>query len=714
MKQMEKLFGDGGLLSRRLPGFGSRPQQVAVAGEIAAAMARPGGVALIEAGTGVGKTLAYLLPAHRRAAPDRKVIVSTHSLALQAQLIDKDIPFVQSLSTKPLNAVVLKGRGNYLCLQDYNVAKMELWSVGDSQFQEIGAWSKKTKTGDVAELPFSYSGWVDIRANTDTCKGRECRHYEECFYFNAREAAEDASIIIVNHALFFSDLALRQMGEEATLLPEYSFVVFDEAHHLEAAAAGAFGIACTSSRVPSIVDKIRRLARSIDISRERLKLIEAANEAIFAPLAAIEKTEFTLDDSLPGYDMRSARFHVAEVGSLLDSMATEMLKVDPDGNPFVKDRIDGLRRLCARTKEELSLIFNGDDENFLRWGSVNRNGRRGVGATVNWTPINVAPILEKALWLSKSAPGAALISATLATDGGFTFLRQRLGIAPRSVLGNDAPENERYPDLSEGDSAPSRFGRGGEKRAGVGSHSGAESGIKELVAGSPFDYPNQALLYVPQGMPPPGDDPFYLHAVVEDILRLIDAAGGGAFLLFTSHRALNLTYEKLAMSELPYPLFRQGDMPNARLVDAFRAEANGILLGSQSFWEGVDIPGHSLRLVVIDKLPFTTPDNPMHKARVEKITQAGGDWFNDYALPQAQIKLKQGFGRLIRTSTDRGVVALMDSRLRTKYYGRRILATLPPARLTGDIEDVMAFFRRRAPARDHGPQASQGGGLGSS
>ncbi|MGO8670912.1 MAG: ATP-dependent DNA helicase [Capsulimonadaceae bacterium] len=725
-------FAEDGVLSQKLPGFHPRPQQQAAAMAIADTMAAPGALALIEASTGVGKTLAYLIPALKMATPKRKVVISTHSLALQAQLIERDIPFVQGLAGSGLRAAVLKGRGNYLCRQDFEAARTELWSVGDPQFQKIREWSTTSPTGDVAELPFSYPGWIDIRANSDTCKGKECRYFDTCFYYNARKQAQDASIIIVNHALFFSDLAMRHLEEEATILPDYAFVVFDEAHHLEAAAAGAFGIACSSSRISSLTEKLRRLGRQVDLNRDRLKAMDATNDALFGPLGALGRSEFTLDAALSGFDVGAARSLVAELGAHLQGAATDLLKVDHGGNPTVKDRIDGLRRICARTREELTLIFTGEDPNFLRWGSVNRQTRRGTTVTVNWTPISVAPILARALWHPPRPAGAALISATLATDGNFEFLRQRLGIGlelPDEFPDEDEDSgDETYfdddpPPWDDADpstwmdarnegvkaSSPSRRGRGGEERAEVEFNPGRENlpecpdetgnvfdpnaDISELVVGSPFDYAGQALLYMPARIPAPGDDPGYAYALVSEILGLLAAARGGAFLLFTSYRILNLAAEKLVEAELPFPILRQGEMPNARLVEAFRAKPDAVLLGTQSFWEGVDIPGESLRLVVIDKLPFTTPENPLHQARVKQITAAGGDWFGDYALPQAQLKLKQGFGRLIRTATDRGVVALMDARVRTKSYGRRILASLPPARVTTSLDEVRAFYQ---------------------
>ncbi len=653
-----KYFGRGGTLSRALPGFTARPEQLSVAEAVDSAMSR-NGIALVEAGTGVGKTLAYLVPALRRASPGHRIVISTHTLALQGQLAEKDVPFVQTLGEHPLEAAVVKGRGNYLCLQDYDAARADLWTVGDPQFARIGQWSQVTATGDVAELDFTYPGWGDIRVNADTCKGAECRFYDQCFYYAMRRAANEASLLLVNHALFFSDLVLRRSPTpEARLLPDYDFVVFDEAHHLEAAAAGAFGVAFSSARLPALLDKVRRAARRLDIDPERLKAIGAAADTLFAPFTRAGRPEFFVGDVLPGAaDMDGARAQVAGIGTLLDGLALELVKQDTGGQPALKDRIDGLRRQCVRAKEELSLLFGADHPNFVRWGSLGRASSRGPHVTLNWTPISVAPLLAEALWKEPRAVGAALISATLSTDGGFAYLRERLGLPAEASTPAASP-----------------------------------SPITETVVGSPFDYARHCLLYVPAGLPPPADTPSYAAQAAEEMIGLIEAAGGGAFVLFTSHRALNAAYDLLTQSDLPYPLLRQGEMPNARLVQTFKAEQNAVLLGTQSFWEGVDVPGAGLRLVIIDRIPFAVPDSPLHKARVDSITEAGGDWFDEFALPQAQLKLKQGFGRLIRSSSDRGVVALLDTRLLRKAYGARFLRFLPPARRTSEMSDVRDFF----------------------
>jgi ATP-dependent DNA helicase DinG len=399
------------------------------------------------------------------------------------------------------------------------------------------------------------------------------------------------------------------------------------------------------------MDKIRRVARQLDMDTDRLKAIEAQAQAVFEPFLRSARPEFFVSDLLRGEaDLQAARAQTQAVGALLDAVATEMLKQDTGGQPALKDRVDGLRRQCVRAREELTLAFGGDDANFVRWGSLARSARRGPQATIHWTPISVAPILDAALWREPRTVGAALVSATLSTDGGFGYVRARLGLPA------------------------------------------ADPRVTETVVGSPFNYARNCLLYVPRHLPPPSDTPGYAYDAANEMLALLEAARGGAFLLFTSHRALDAAYEHLTQSDLPYPLLRQGEMPNGRLVQAFKDEKDAVLLGTQSFWEGVDVPGADLRLVIIDRIPFAAPDSPLHRARVDEITQAGGDWFHDFALPQAQLRLKQGFGRLIRTAEDRGVVAILDTRLVRKSYGERFLRFLPPARRTFDLGEVQAFF----------------------
>ena len=360
-----------------------------------------------------------------------------------------------------------------------------------------------------------------------------------------------------------------------------------------------------------------------------------------------------MEEALGGREgLQGARTQVAGLGTLLDGLATDLLKQDTGGQPALKDRIDGLRRQCVRAKEELGLLFLHDHDNFVRWGSHAANrSRRGPATTLNWTPISVAPLLAESFWKAPRNVGAALVSATLSTGGGFNYVRERLGV----------PEDDPK--------------------------------IAETVPRVALRLRDQLSVFIsPPTCHRPSDEPGYMSQVTDEIIALVDAAGGGAFILFTSYRALNIAYEHLTQSDLPYPLLRQGEMPNARLVQAFKTEKNAVLLGTQSFWEGVDVPGMGLRLVIIDRIPFAVPDSPLHKARVDSITQAGGDWFRDFAMPQAQLRLKQGFGRLIRTQSDRGVVAVLDTRLIRKSYGSDFLRFLPPARRASEIEAVREFF----------------------
>lgn len=679
IKKFADYFAADGALAHTLPNYLPRPQQIRAAEAVEQALSGPARVSLIEAGTGVGKTMAYLIPALLHARQDRKVVISTHTLALQSQLWERDIPTAQKLGKRPVKAALLKGRGNYLCLNELAAARGELWTAGDPGFAKIAEWSRETESGDMAELPFAYTNWADIRANVDTCKGQECRWYEECFYYRARRLAEEASLVLVNHALFFADLAVRQTEPEARLLPDYDFVVFDEAHHLENAAAGAFGIAFSSGRLQALLARVRRGTRGLDIDESRLAVLEKEAESLFHPFVHAGRPEFVVEELL-GDSLDTARGQVAMIGALLDSLVTEIKHADIGHNQTVKDRVEGLIRQCVRAKEELTVLFNGTDENYLRWGSASASRGRGMQATLCWTPISVAPILSEALWKGQDT-GAALVSATLSTGGRFEFVKQRLGIAApidsdpavaEGMLKAQAPED----GVCVAELAPLKVA----------------PGVSELIVDSPFDYAANCLLYVARHLPSPTQSAGYGPRAIDEIIELVHASGGGAFLLFTSHRMLQEAHAALEAARIPFPLLRQGDMPGGRLISAFRQEKNAVLFGTQSFWEGVDVPGDTLRLVVIDRLPFAVPDSPLHKARVDAITRAGGDWFGQYALPAAQLRLKQGFGRLIRTSADRGVVAILDSRLATKSYGWQFLRHLPPAKRTFDLEAVRRFY----------------------
>ncbi len=660
-KPLEKFFHVHGPLGNALSGYMPRQQQVEAAAAVNQAFERPGTVAIVEAGTGVGKTLAYLVPTLLNASKEKKVVISTHTLALQAQLWEKDIPLALSLQTKKQRAALLKGRGNYLCIQDMNSARTDLWTAGDPAFAEILEWSGETETGDLAELPFNFPEWSEISANPDTCRGAECRYFEDCFYYKAKRQAEDAAVVLVNHALYFSDLALRHTDADAGLLPEHSFVVFDEAHHLENAASRAFGISITSSRVGALIKRLKRLGTRLELDDDRLRTLERETGELFEAFCDSGRSEFEVTEVMP--DLTWAQSKTSVIASVLENLSTALGKIDTTEDRQLRERIEGLVRQTTRLSDELSALFNHVDRNYVRWGTFMLLRDRSPFVTLNWTPISVSSQLNDALWVTKEI-SAALISATLSTNDGFVFLKERLGLTGVS---------------------------GDEETAGLRSKT-AETDCIELIADSPFDYAKNCRLYIPDGLRDPNDSMDYTTQIVSEIQDLVYASNGGAFLLFTSHRMLQQVYSLILEARMPYPLFRQGEMPASRLLTEFRNSSNGVLFGTQSFWEGVDVPGDSLRLVVVDKLPFGSPDSPMHKARVNAITRAGGDWFNDLVLPQAQLKLKQGFGRLIRNSTDRGVVAILDNRLISKSYGRKFLMYLPRAGRVSDIEAVRRFY----------------------
>jgi ATP-dependent DNA helicase DinG len=631
-----------------MPGYQIREEQRQAIGAITAAFAQKNGIAIIEAGTGVGKTLAYLIPSLLHARSDRKVMISTHTLALQAQLWERDIPLVQSLMLRDVKAAIMKGRGNYLCLQDLSVAAGDILNIDDPLFTKLRQWAKSTETGDVADLPFNYPNWSDVRVDVDTCKGRECRFYDDCFYYKARRAASEASVVLVNHALLLSDIALRHADPDASCLPDASFIVLDEAHHIEDCASGAFGVSLSSSRLPHLIGKIKRISAMAEISDDLLKSLDAESKMLFDPFFSSPKQEFFIEECI-GANMTELKELAAHLSFNLAEASSKIGKIDASGDQTLKDRVDGLTKQIGRAREELTLMFFGIQDNYFRWGSVSSPENKASFAVLNYTPVSVAPFLAETLFAVDRQYGVAMLSATLATNGNFSYIRGRLGIS----------ENEQ---------------------------------TAELVAASPFPYDKHCLLYVPRSFPPPSDSPDYLDLVAREMMELVSISGGGAFLLFTSHRMLRQVHDIFSRAGLPYPILRQGDLPTGRLAQEFREKENSILFGAQSFWEGVDMPGDALRLVVIDRLPFAMPDSPINRARVDAIKQAGGDWFRDNALPEAQLRLKQGFGRLIRSSTDKGVVAILDSRIVTKNYGYQFIRSLPPVKRTFKRDDVAKFY----------------------
>lgn len=647
LDETHEILGREGLFARRFPGYEYRPQQLEMADAVARALIHLDGVkhCLVEAGTGVGKTVAYLVPAVLWAkSAGKQVVVSTHTINLQGQLVGKDIPAVQEVMAEhPFKAVLMKGRANYLCRVELDYALQNILSTTDSGFDKLREWARTTETGDVSELDFQFSRWSEVCSNQDTCRHQECPRFQSCFYYRMRREAASAHIIAVNHALFFSDLAIKLEDPKSGVLPKYDAVIFDEAHHLEDAASKTFGVEMTNVRVNWLLNRVTRL-RGAQVPAGQIQAIKTANDTIFSACAEYPKQEFFLDELLTGSRADQVANSAGEMIALLDNLNREMSALEADADPETRERIQGYRRVCGHIREDLDLLFFRQPQNYFKWCDK-PTGSRLVKCCLHMTPIDVSRILGDALW--KRVDTAVLTSATLSNSGGFDYIKSRLGL---------------------------------------------DAGVEELLD-SPFHFESQALLYVPEDLDFPSESEGYAGAVASRIARILELSGGRAFVLFTSYRMLNAVHDRLR-GVLPFKLLKQGEMANERLLAEFRKDGQACLFGVHSFWEGVDVKGEALSCVIIDKLPFAVPDNPVHKARVDALTEAGEDWFVAYAMPQAQIRLKQGFGRLIRTKADRGVVAILDSRLLKKRYGAEFLRHLPPCRRTTRLEDVEEFFAR--------------------
>lgn len=649
---LEEFFGPDGPLAEALPNYELRAEQLEVSQAIDNAIKR-GKACLAEAGTGVGKTMAYLVPAIRAAMKGKRTIISTHTISLQTQLVNKDIPLIIGLIPGAAEAIkyqVMKGRGNYLCKLALEQSREDIFLSADPLFKKVQKWDRDPDcTGDVADLPFAFSAWSELTSLPEMCPAQQCKLYEACHLYTVRRKAVDSKIIIVNHALFMADLALRLDDPNAGVLPEYECVIFDEAHHLEEVATRTFGIEFGSRRISNLIDRIKRI-KDVEIEPERLSALDQLNTQLFTPFQQAGKSEFTVEEAIRPEARSAAEETVGLTCNAMSELQNKLIEAAKQ-NADIKERLDGLSRMLGKAREELHELFFLDQSEAIRWGEV-ETARRNNGVesrvSLHLTPISVASVLGPALWSqTETATGTVvLLSATLSNSGGFSYVRQRLGVPEECI---------------------------------------------ECIVGSPFDYKSQALLYVPAHLPAPAPGPQYADLLASEISKVVKLTNGRAFLLFTSRMMMNAVYERL-IGAVPFPLYRQGDMPPGRLVEEFKNSGNGCLLGLQTFWEGVDVQGEALTCVIIDKLPFAVPDSPVTRARTKAISEAGGDWFKEFSIPQAQIRLKQGFGRLIRTHSDRGIVCIMDTRLLTRNYGAEFVKYLPQTSRASKWNRVEKFY----------------------
>ncbi len=656
-----QFFAPGGVLSRKHPAYEFRRGQLQMAQAVEQALEEKRHL-IVEAGTGTGKTLAYLMPVIRSG---KRVIISTGTKNLQEQLFYKDVPFLEQAlygdTSGRLSVCYMKGRNNYLCRKKlYDLTDQPVLSGLEEieQYRAIAAWEKTTGTGDraeLAELPEASLLWHKLDARADACIGQKCSEFERCFITEMRRKAMESDIIIVNHHLFFADLAIKLQAEgapDAGILPEAAAVVFDEAHELEDVAGNYFGISVSNLRVED-------LARDVENSMQHNRMLSASISGALGSLR--ERSQFFFSLLPPGdgrFAFETRREFLEENGDEFVGLnqALTRLAGELEGLPQKPEEVFNFVRRAQEIQVQLGYAMESEDRNTVFW--IERRGglwgSRGAASGseghtrgkqnvfLQATPIDVGPILRECLWSKLEC--AVLTSATLAVGGGFEYIRQRLGMEH----------------------------------------------ARESVLPSHFDYESQALLYVPPDLPD-ARTPQFTAKAAERIRRLLEITRGRAFVLFTSYAQMNDIYHRL-LGEVEFPILKQGDAPKTALLEEFRLTPNAVLFATSSFWQGVDVQGEQLSCVIIDRLPFAVPSDPVVAARVKAIDADGGNAFFQYQVPAAVITLKQGFGRLIRSLHDRGLLVLLDNRILKKQYGRVFVESLPNYKKTTEMKAVEQFF----------------------
>ena len=635
MTDTKQFFSNKGALSTVISGYQAREAQMEMAEAIATAIDKKQHL-IAEAGTGTGKTFAYLVPA---ILSGKKTIISTGTKNLQDQLFNKDLPVIRKAMKKPFLAALLKGRSNYLCtyrLQNALTSTIGFTKEDAGALAKINAWAKRTQTGDIAEMSGVNEGdpiWYQATSTPDNCLGQDCPDYAECYLVKARKNAQEADVIVVNHHLLCADWSIRDNGF-GELLPNAEVVVIDEAHQLADTASNFLGVNLGAKQLS-------------DLAQDAL--MEYFKDATDLPAlrTACEDLEHEIKDLRLAFGVELKRGDWQEIENnpkILGGLSAlkEQLQRVTDQLNLASVKTKALESCFNRAEDllqKLKLIMDEKGGKWIRWYEIHRKT-----FTLSLTPLDIASEFRQ--FMQQHQAAWIFTSATLSIANGFDYFANNLGL----------------------------------------SQAASESW------GSPFDYPNQSLFYHPKGLPQP-NDPNFIPLIIEFVLPVLKASQGRAFFLFTSHRALNQAAEILS-KELKYPLLIQGSRPKALLLEQFKEEGNAVLLGTSSFWEGVDVRGEALSCVIIDKLPFASPGDPVLKARLDAMTQQGKNPFFEYQLPTAVIALRQGIGRLIRDVTDRGVLMICDPRLLKRSYGQLFLDSVPPMSRTRNIEDVEAFFQK--------------------
>jgi ATP-dependent DNA helicase DinG len=649
MLDLEDIFGPDGPLQRALPAFRFRRQQLRMAERVAMALDNREAL-VVEAGTGTGKTFAYLVPA---LLSGKRVLISTGTRTLQDQLFSKDLPMLSAALGRPARVALLKGRSNYLCRYRLAQAGQQLAIEGapsqDRTLARIARWALVTRSGDLAEVPGlsdSHPVWPQVTSTRDNCLGARCEEIGRCHVALARRTAMEADVVVVNHHLLLADLALKEDGF-GDILGSADALILDEAHQIPDLAAQFFGASVSSRRIDNMVRDVQ--AAVTMAVRDTAGLAASGWDGQVAEaLRAVSQALVAIAGALP---RQQGRFAWHDIAARLDSLVEDLAQALQDLAAQLRGAGEASPLASAAERAgELALVV----ERIA--GVDDLDGTRAVEVTARGFTLSLVPfdVANRFVGLIRARPCAwVFTSATLSLGEDFSHFTSRLGLVDAQTLKIE----------------------------------------------SPFDYETQSLLYLPQGMPDP-QNPAFLSAVIDQAVPLIRASQGGAFVLFTSHRALaraaQLLRERWA-DETPYNLYVQGEGPRERLLKEFREDGYGVLLGTTSFWEGVDVKGEALRLVIIEKLPFASPDDPVVKARIDHLQATGGNAFRDYQLPGAALALKQGVGRLIRSEEDYGAVVICDPRLLTKNYGRVFIASLPPMPVTREAEEALRFLRKHSP-----------------